>query len=647
MLWLWSRLARLRFIFIPPLASPVRRGQSRGRFVARKFLGRLTYVNICLLTYCLAASHGEIARRRRIRQALRELGAREMMHEPEESGRTGRPSAEVEKLRRELERVQVLARSGHGVLEAILNHSPHGILVCDAAGKMTLQNRAAERIWAGSATAESVEGWNQYRAFHADGRPYVASDWAMARCLSHGEGIDAHEVDILRFDGTRGVLLASCAPITEEGGRIAGAVSVFADVTRFKEMEGDLRLAHARTELLYRLTTSVAQAETVEEIYEHALDAVVEGLRAERASVLLFDEAGLMRFRAARGLSEAYQRAVDGHSPWTRDEPNPTPILSSDIERDPTLEAFRPALRAEGIRSLGFFPLVHRRRLLGKFMVYAATPRELSEADVQLARAIGTHVAQGVARRQAELEIVELLARTKAAQTAAEQAVRARDELLAIVSHDLRNSINTLSLTATSMMRTSATQPDERLRLQVQRIQRSVSTMDRLIGDLLDVGAIDAGVMQVHPQEHDLASLLEDALDLLRPLAAEHQQALAVESPAGVRVRVDRERIFQVLSNLVGNAVKFAPVDGSIRVRARPRDADGVVEIEVADDGPGIAPEHLPRIFDRFWRPPQQRRGVGLGLAIAKGVIEAHGGTLSVESLPGAGATFRFTLPPA
>jgi signal transduction histidine kinase len=512
---------------------------------------------------------------------------------------------------------------------------------------MTLQNRASERIWAGSATADSVDEWQAYRAFHSDGRPYAAGDWAMARCLSHGEAIDAHEVEIQRFDGTRGVLLASCAPIYGDDARISGAVSVFADITRFKEMEGALRRAHADTELLYRLTTFVAQSETVEQIYDHALDAVVEGLRTERASILLFDDAGVMRFRASRGLSDDYRRAVDGHSPWTAASTDPTPILVSDMELDPTMEAYRPIFRAEGIRALGFFPLVHRRRLLGKFMVYARTPREFFERDVRLADAIGAHVAQGVARRTADLVIVKLLAQTTTAQTAAEQAVRARDELLAIVSHDLRNPVTTLSLSASSLMRMAADQRDERLRLQVQRIQRSLSTVDRLIGDLLDVGAIDGGILQVHPQDSELTPLLDHALDLLRPLASERGQELLVELPEGVRVLVDRERIIQVLSNIVGNAIKFTPVNGTIQIKARLVEADGrrQVELEVVDNGPGIAPEHLPRIFDRFWRPKQQRRGVGLGLAIAKGVVEAHGGRISAESLPGAGATFRFTVP--
>jgi PAS domain S-box-containing protein len=152
------------------------------------------------------------------------------------------PEQDVEAMRREVERLRAMVRGERGLLEAVLNHSPHGILVSDPQGKLTLQNRAAERIWAGSATAENVEGWGRYRAFHEDGRPYEPGDWAMARALSNGEVVDAEEVHFQRFDGTHGILLGSAAPVYGPDGGIAGAVSTFADITRFKHMERELRL---------------------------------------------------------------------------------------------------------------------------------------------------------------------------------------------------------------------------------------------------------------------------------------------------------------------------------------------------------------------------------------------------------------------
>ena len=153
-----------------------------------------------------------------------------------------RAQREIEALRREVERWHALAGGGRGLLEALLHHSPHGIIVSDASGRLIVQNRASERIWAGSATAENVDGWGKYRAFHPDGRPYEPGDWSMARCLTRREIVEAEEVHFQRFDGTHGILLGSCAPIFGEGGELEGALSVFADITALKHVEEQLQL---------------------------------------------------------------------------------------------------------------------------------------------------------------------------------------------------------------------------------------------------------------------------------------------------------------------------------------------------------------------------------------------------------------------
>lgn len=147
---------------------------------------------------------------------------------------------EVEALKREVERLTVLGGNQRGVLEAILNHSPHGILACDAEGKIYLQNRSAEQIWAGSATANGVEGWGKYRAFHPDGRPFAPQDWSMYRCLANRQTVSAEEVRFQRFDDSFGTLLGSCAPVFDADGALAGAVSIFADISDLKRVEEEL-----------------------------------------------------------------------------------------------------------------------------------------------------------------------------------------------------------------------------------------------------------------------------------------------------------------------------------------------------------------------------------------------------------------------
>lgn len=167
---------------------------------------------------------------------------------------------EIEALRREIERLRVLAGEaqmlgdhGHMLLHTPLEQSPHGVLVCDPQGQLILHNRAAERIWAGSATTEGIADWSKYRAYHPDGRPYEPQDWAMARCLGQREVVEAEEVHFQRFDGTHGILLGSCAPLVAPDGRLLGAISVFADITHFKEIEAENARLYRRAEEALRL----------------------------------------------------------------------------------------------------------------------------------------------------------------------------------------------------------------------------------------------------------------------------------------------------------------------------------------------------------------------------------------------------------
>lgn len=153
---------------------------------------------------------------------------------------------QIEALRREVERLTLLSSQDRSLIESILDASPYGIIVSDAHGKLILQSKAAERIWAGSASASDIAGWGKYRGFHPDGRPYEGHDWAMARCLLAGETVQPEEMRIQRFDGTFGVLLGGSAPIRDSAGNLSGAVSIFADVTRLKQTEEALQYASQR-----------------------------------------------------------------------------------------------------------------------------------------------------------------------------------------------------------------------------------------------------------------------------------------------------------------------------------------------------------------------------------------------------------------
>lgn len=258
-----------------------------------------------------------------------------------------------------------------------------------------------------------------------------------------------------------------------------------------------------------------------------------------------------------------------------------------------------------------------------------------------LARAI----RYAMERKRLEREGASLLERERAARAEAEAAVRARDDVLRIVSHDLGNSLSAVLVTTTLLLRSLP--EDGEVRARVGSIRQLAEQMQRLRQDLLDVASIEAGRLSVEPDWHEPRELLDATREHFAPVAAERGVGLRVEVGDGLPpVVADRERVLQVLANLVGNALKFTPEGGRITLGAV-REGEAV-RISVADTGPGIAPEHLPHVFDRYWKTRGgNRHGAGLGLAICKGIVEAHGGCIGVESVPAEGSTFAFTLPAA
>lgn len=183
-------------------------------------------------------------------------------------------------------------------------------------------------------------------------------------------------------------------------------------------------------------------------------------------------------------------------------------------------------------------------------------------------------------------------------------------------------------------------------RTSAERIRSAVERMDALVRDLLDLSKIEAGRFEVHPQAEDLRELVEEALVLARTMAEAKHLALVAEQIDDGLVLADRERVFQVLTNLVSNAIKFTPEGGRIELRTRLR--RGEAEVSVSDTGRGLTAEELQFVFDRYWQGRDTgQKGSGLGLYIAKGIVEAHGGRIHVESTRGAGARFSFTLPTA
>lgn len=295
------------------------------------------------------------------------------------------------------------------------------------------------------------------------------------------------------------------------------------------------------------------------------------------------------------------------------------------------------AIRGAGIRSLVLLPLIGRGRLLGVLTLGITRPdRHVTKADLPFLEDVAQRTALGADNARLYQQ--------------ARQASRARDDTLAAISHDLRNGLNTV-LTAVGLLLRSLPPDDEkrRDRRHVEAIRRSAERMNRVIGDLLDVASIEAGRLFVEPRRETVRAIVADAVTACGGEAGTKRLRIDQHVVEDLDAICDRERVIQVLGNLIGNAIKFTPDGGAVDVNAERFDDE--VLFSVRDTGVGISPKQLPHVFDRFWQAtPKARLGSGLGLTIAKGVVEALGGRIWVESRSGeggggGGTTFFFTLP--
>jgi signal transduction histidine kinase len=236
--------------------------------------------------------------------------------------------------------------------------------------------------------------------------------------------------------------------------------------------------------------------------------------------------------------------------------------------------------------------------------------------------------------------LTKLYRRERAAMQRAQHATAAREELLTIVAHDLRSPLNAIGLRASALLQTS---PDDVVRREAEAIAAIVTRTSQLLGSLLDVALIDSDRLPLKKASFDVRTLLAEAVTVNSSLAAAKQIGLAVNvGPVDRILSGDHQRLGQVLHNLIENAIRFSPTGERVLISAN---AEGtVVHFTVKDSGPGVSPDHLPRIFERYWQAQRgSKAGVGLGLYIARGVVEAHGGRIWAEN--DGGAVFHFTLP--
>ena len=306
------------------------------------------------------------------------------------------------------------------------------------------------------------------------------------------------------------------------------------------------------------------------------------------------------------------------------------------FEPDLILERYEPFLKSEHLavlralapKSAISLPLMVHNKFMGALTLISSS-RQYQSEDVNLAEEISHRVS--LALENARLYWL------------AQQEIRTREDVLAIVSHDLRSPLAIIA-GAVDLL-SPATAPSGDLQKITDAIRHAVSQMQRLIGDLLDFARIQSGTLSVNKKAESPMAIIKPIVDSMRYQAQARQQSLKVDIPSDIPyMECDGQRIGQVLTNLLGNAIKFTPEGGAIRISTHHQ--EGTIVIAVADTGPGIASEDIPKLFDRYWQGGKNKSmGVGLGLSIARGLVESHGGKIWVESALGKGSTFYFTVP--
>jgi signal transduction histidine kinase len=285
-------------------------------------------------------------------------------------------------------------------------------------------------------------------------------------------------------------------------------------------------------------------------------------------------------------------------------------------------------------------PLVREDHLLGALAVHRTTPGAFAAETIDLLRTFATQSALAIQNAQLFREI-------DAKSRQLEVASRHKSEFLANMSHELRTPLNAIIGFSEVLAERMFGEINDKQAEYLADILESGRHLLSLINDILDLSKIEAGRMELERTDFDLPTAIENTLILVRERAQRHAIRLDRDLDARLgTIRADERKLKQVLLNLLSNALKFTPEGGRIDVRARLR--DGLVEIGVTDTGVGIAPEDQATVFEEFRQvgaAAKKIEGTGLGLAISRRIIELHGGTIRVDSVPGSGSTFTITLP--
>jgi PAS domain S-box-containing protein len=443
------------------------------------------------------------------------------------------------------------------------------------------------------------------------------------------------------------VLLETMAAVGNQIGQFLERKRVEAEregmVLREQRARGEAEAAMDRVRCVQRVTDGALAHLSMDELLAELLDRVREAMQVDTVAILLLEAKGneLVAW-AAKGLEEEVaQRSRipvgSGFAGLVAAEKLPVKIDDLDAA-----EVLNPLVRQKGIRSLLGVPLLVEGRVIGVLHVGKLTLHQFTEDDTQLLQLVADRIALAI-------DNARLFEEEHAARQEAEAASRAKDEFLTTLSHELRTPLTPI-IGWIHMIRTGMV-PSQESEHGLSVIEKNSHALKRLINDLLDMSAILSGKMRMESLPIRLEAALQEAVETVRPLAADSRIHLEVsfrDWPDSVIVRGDRTRLIQAFWNLLHNAIKFSKEAGEIKVNCEANGSNAIISIE--DSGSGIPSSFLPHVFDRFRQADgsktRQFGGLGLGLALVKSFVEAHGGTVQAASAgPGRGSKFTVSLP--
>ena len=528
-------------------------------------------------------------------------------------------------------------RQAHQNVSAVLENASDGILISTYDGTYQQVNQVAAQML--GYAPEEIVGKRNYDFIHPE--EWEKIDNVKTRLIAQG-GINIDEWRLQKKSGKYLSVEASTKLLTD--GRW---ITMVRDISRRKaleQVENEMRL---RADTLARISRELSESLDFEQTLEKAASVVVPSM-ADGSVIRLLGDSGQMevvkvihRDPERKKLVEDFvnKMAQDGdYHQWLKTlVMNHKPVIVTDrkaesyVDLHGALVSYSNNVKALGINSFAVMPLLIQGRFIGLMtFVIDQGDRRIEPRNLPFFEAVSQRISLSI-------ENSRLYQKTK-------DAVKSREDILSVVSHDLRNPLMGIKVAA-EMLRLCDGKDETVTEGALRTIENSSEQMEKLINDLLDLGKLESGGFGLRKESANILEVVQATVDILKNQTLAKGQRLKLDIPEHVDpFNFDKKRIGQVVSNLLGNAIKFTQHGGSITLCVW--NLGDSVKVQVADNGPGIAPERIKNIFGRFWQVEEDRDlGTGLGLYIVKKIIEAHGGELGVESIVGEGSTFYFTLP--